>query len=245
VSDLGWLSSRGYAERSALALVGDRHDLVRRQREAVRRSCCSDGARAGRLARLQDLGPGPLVVDGFNVLITVEAALAGGVLLRGRDGAVRDLASVHGTWRRMEETLEAVRRVGEVLHTAGVGPVRWILDAPVSNSGRLRALLLAHGAERSLDWSVELVSDADPVVAEGPVAASSDSVVLDRAPAWVDLAGRVVRSSVPDAWLLDLGEPGDPGAGRSRTVWRLTGAESSPTFRPCRSSPSGCCWRCC
>jgi hypothetical protein len=29
----------------------------------------------------------------------VEAALAGGVILACRDGAYRDMASIHGTWR--------------------------------------------------------------------------------------------------------------------------------------------------
>src|SRR5262245_34772197 len=44
VADLSWLFSRGYAIPSALNLVGDRYRLVERQRVAVLRSACSDGA---------------------------------------------------------------------------------------------------------------------------------------------------------------------------------------------------------
>ncbi len=204
VDDLSWLLTRGYVVPSALKLVGDRHQLARRQREAVARSACSDMAGAERRARRRPLGPGSLAIDGFNVLITVEAALAGAPLLRGRDGALRDLASIHGTWRRMEETEIAVDLVGRSLKGAGTGPVRWILDAPVSNSGRLRSLLLEYAVAAGQDWQVELVRCADPVVAEGPVAASCDSLVLDTAPSWIDLAGHVVTTAVPGAWILDL-----------------------------------------
>ena len=44
VADLSWLLSRGYAEPSALKLVGDRFQLTERQRIAVMRSACSDQA---------------------------------------------------------------------------------------------------------------------------------------------------------------------------------------------------------
>ena len=39
-----------------------------------------------------------------NVLITLESALGGGVLLRCRDGCLRDMASLHGTYRIVDET---------------------------------------------------------------------------------------------------------------------------------------------
>ena len=44
-----WLLERGYSERAALKLVGDKHQLTGRQREAVVRGACSDQARAQRL----------------------------------------------------------------------------------------------------------------------------------------------------------------------------------------------------
>ncbi len=42
VAEYSWLLTRGYAEESALKLVGDRYDLTARQRMAVWRSSCSD-----------------------------------------------------------------------------------------------------------------------------------------------------------------------------------------------------------
>lgn len=86
VAHLSWLMTRGYAVPSALKLVGDRFSLLERQRRAVVRSACSDQSLAGRTARRIDvsqLRDRELEIDGFNLLTTVEAALAGGVLLLG------------------------------------------------------------------------------------------------------------------------------------------------------------------
>jgi hypothetical protein len=143
VADLSWLLAQGYADKGALKLVGDRFSLTERQRVAVMRSACSDPQRTSRQARcipVTQLAGHSVAVDGYNLLITVEAALSGGVLLRGRDGCLRDLASIHGTYRRVEETLPAVELIGRLLEVQAVSEVLWLLDRPVSNSGRLKTL---------------------------------------------------------------------------------------------------------
>lgn len=210
VSDLAWLLSRGYADPSAQKLVGDRYNLTQRQRTAVMRCTCTDEAATRRAASRvapHDLRGGTVLLDGYNVLTTVEAALAGGVVLLGRDGALRDAASMHGTWRKVEETRRAIELIGEVAaDDLGVMRLEWFLDSPVSNSGRLKTLLRGTGAERGWDWDVQLVPDPDAVlaVAYDGVVATADSVILDRCRRWFPLAGEVVSRRVPGAWLVNL-----------------------------------------
>ena len=79
-----------------------------------------------------------LVIDGFNVVTTVEAALGGGVVLACRDETFRDLAGVHGTYRKVAETLPALERIGARLGELAVTRVHWLFDRPVSNSGQIR-----------------------------------------------------------------------------------------------------------
>lgn len=206
VAELSWLLSRGYPEDAALKLVGDRHALVARQRTAVRRAACTDGARSDRRARrvgLEDVAGRALWVDGFNVVIVAESRLSGGVVFRGRDGALRDLASVHGTWRRVDETARAIEALADALAAAGPSAVRWLLDAPVSNSGRLAALLREAAEARGVTWDVEAVADPDGllVAASGAdpraVVATADAAILDRCGAWLDLPAEALPGAPP------------------------------------------------
>jgi hypothetical protein len=149
-----------------------------------------------------------LVLDGFNVLTTVEAALGGAVVLRGRDGACRDLMGVHGTYRKVEETLPAIARLGAVLEALAPAHVEWLLDRPVSNSGRLRSLLLAAAAEHDWSWDVALALDPDPHLATSTaIVATADSAILDQGPRWLNLASEALSRSVPDGHLVDLDVP--------------------------------------
>ena len=215
VSDLSWLLSRGYATVSALKLVGDRWNLTERQRMAVRRSACSDEARARRGAcqvATAALAGRDLWIDGFNVVTTLEAGLGGGVVFHCRDGTYRDLAGVHGTYRRVVETLPALDLLAVVLGELRVRHARWFFDRPVSNSGRIRALVQQTAAERSLDWSVDLVDNPDPILKQCPeIVATADSAILDAGPRWFNLARHTIERTSVGARVIDLSDPIPPG----------------------------------
>ena len=136
-SDLCWLLSRDYAPASALKLVGDRHQLAARQRAAVERCACADSSRDARQQRRvgpEQLADRPVLVDGYNVLTTVEAALGAAVILAARDGTYRDLASMHGTFRTVTETRPALELLGRVTGQYRANSWTWYLDRPVSNN---------------------------------------------------------------------------------------------------------------
>ncbi|NUQ64697.1 MAG: DUF434 domain-containing protein [Pirellulales bacterium] len=206
--DLSWLLSRGYATASAVKLVGDRYDLTVRQRMAIGRSACSDADLVNRDARR--IGPERLAghalwIDGYNVLTTVEAALSGGVLLAARDLALRDMASMHGSYRKVTETRPALDLAARTLAEFEVDCCRWFLDRPVSNSGRLKALIEELVARGHWPWKVELVQNPDRVLIEsGEVVASADSLILDHCRAWFNLGREIVQRRVPDAWIIEL-----------------------------------------
>jgi hypothetical protein len=208
VADLSWLLGRQYAPASSLKLVGDRYALTDRQRMAVMRSSCSDAALQRRREHHQsapELAGQALVIDGFNLLTTIEAALGGGVILRGRDGVYRDLAGVHGTYRKVAETLPALRLVGMVLAALGVAHARWLLDRPVSNSGRLKAMILEIGQQEGWSWEAELAFNPDALlVASTDLIATADSVILDRGPRWFNLARAAIERHIPTARIVDL-----------------------------------------
>ncbi|RAK69960.1 DUF434 domain-containing protein [Hymenobacter edaphi] len=211
VAEMSWLLTRGYPPGGTLKLVGDRYAFTERQRWAVGRAACTDEQYLSRSAKqlpAADLGGRPVAIDGFNLLITLETALSGGVVLRGRDGALRDLSSIHGTYRAVQETDRAIRLAAAALRPLNPGSVRWLLDQPVSNSGRLAARLRDLGAELGLPWTAEVVMNPDTVLAATTdTVVTSDSVVLDRAGSWLNLAALALEAEPPQ-WLLDLGPSG-------------------------------------
>jgi hypothetical protein len=146
-----------------------------------------------------------LLIDGYNVLTSIEAALSGGLLLRGIDGCVRDMASMHGSYRKVDETIPAIKLIGRQLADWRIGPCRWLLDQPVSNSGRLRSILLETAGEHGWTWEVDLVPDPDPLLASADVCvATADSEILNHAGRWLNLVDLLVREKLPEAWLIDL-----------------------------------------
>lgn len=207
-ADLSWLLSRRYSHDSAVKLVGDRYGLVARQRIAVSRCAASDDDIARRCSHqvaAQQLAQRPLWLDGYNVLTTIEAALAGGILLAARDGAMRDMASMHGSYRKVAETVTALELLGGTIASLGVVEAFWLLDRPVSNSGRLKQIMERLAAQRGWPWRIELVADPDAVLSEsGEVVATADSGILDCCGAWYNLARETVAAHVPQARVVDL-----------------------------------------
>ena len=206
--------TRSYPKKAALKLVGDRWRLAQRQRTALQRCAASAADRAARESRRVE--PAAVVgnrlkIDGYNVLLTVEAALGGGVLLRAVDGTLRDMASMSGHYRRVRQTTAALEAIGRFVTGLAPSSVVWYLDRPVSNSGRLAALVAELADDRSWPWQVELVPNPDPVLiaAREDLIATADSGILDRSDRWLNLARHVVESAAPAAWIVDLSNPGE------------------------------------
>jgi hypothetical protein len=210
LADFCLLLTKGYADKSALKLVGDRFSLTERQRVAIMRSACSDqqlASRRGRRVEVENTVGQSLAIDGYNVLITIEAAMSGGVIFKGRDGCFRDLASIHGTYRKVTETIPAVQLIGDFLNEIGMGKALWLLDSPVSNSGRLKTLIRELAEEHQWAWEIKLSINPDAELKKTDlIVASSDSVVLDECRTWVNLAAEIINEKLSDARLVRLSE---------------------------------------
>lgn len=206
IEDLSWLWSRGYAEKASLKLVGDHYQLKARQRDAVARCTCTTKARKLRQkkkVRMAALENQPLLIDGFNLLITIESALSNGIIFDCLDSCYRDLASIHGTYKRVVETEKAILLIGEGLNALKTGKVHWLFDKPVSNSGRLKTLLYEISDQKEWDWEIDLCYDPDAeLVQSTDVVISSDSMVLDQTNRWANLARYLIDTYAPHAAIL-------------------------------------------
>jgi len=210
LADFSLLLTKGYADKSALKLVGDRFSLTQRQRLAVMRSACSDQHLERRRKHCIDvdlLAGHPVAIDGYNLLITVEAAMSQGLIFRGRDGCFRDLASIHGTYRKVEETVPAVELIGAFLQEIGVPHALWLLDSPVSNSGRLKTLIGDLARENRWSWNIRLTLSPDAELSQTEtIVVTTDSVVLDACARWTNLGTQLILACVPRARIVSMTE---------------------------------------
>jgi len=210
VADYSMLLTKGYAVKSALKLIGDHFSLTQRQRLALMRSACSDSQLTSRRQReipVSELCGESIVIDGYNLLITIEAALGGAAVLLCRDGCIRDLAGIHGTYRKVNETVPAIKLIAGVLSDIGIKDALWLFDSPVSNSGRLKTMIYELIEQNGWPWQVELFTNPDTeLIRTEKAIATSDSDVLDKCRRWSNLAGHIIEQAVRSANLIDLSD---------------------------------------
>ncbi|MEO1514785.1 MAG: DUF434 domain-containing protein [Bacteroidota bacterium] len=208
IDDMVYLLSRGYASGSALQLVGNRHRLNKRQRLAIQRISTSEQdakLRGQKSCPSSSLQGASVEIDGFNLLILLEGAISGAYIFQGRDGIYRDISSVHGSYKRVQQTESAIHLIGNALQSLQVQSVKWYLDQPISNSGRLKTRLLEISEQEDWGWEVELVYSPDKVLAQSQqIVISSDGWILDQATRWFNLGAHLIDAHLPQANLLKL-----------------------------------------
>ncbi|UKB84730.1 DUF434 domain-containing protein [Chryseobacterium sp. MEBOG06] len=191
VQDMLYLLTRDYPEKAASDLVGNRYRLKTRQLQALRGASASEIQIRNR--KLKQLEPSALngktiFLDGFNVLILLESLLSGAYIFEGMDGCFRDLSGVHGTYKRVNQTSGAIELTASFFKKNNIHKIVWVFDQPVSNSGRIKQILLEFADQNKLNWEAELQYNPDKFLAESPeVVVSSDAWILDHCKEWFNL----------------------------------------------------------
>ncbi|WP_185288961.1 DUF434 domain-containing protein [Chryseobacterium lactis] len=197
VQDMQYLLTREYPEKATSELVGNRYRLKTRQIQALRGASASEGQLHNRKRKeleVSDLAGKTVYLDGFNVLILLESLLSEAYIFEGADGCFRDLSGVHGTYKRVNQTLRAVEAVAAFYHKNHIQKLVWIFDQPVSNSGRIKQIILEFAAENNLNWEAELQYNPDKFLAESSeIIVSSDAWILDHCKEWFNLIGYLIK----------------------------------------------------
>lgn len=193
-----YLINEGYDIKQASTFVGNHFLLSERQRLAIMRSVATDEQSLGRKEKLTDvltLQGQEVWIDGFNIVITLEVLLSDSLLFECKDGCIRDLAALRGTYRIIPETSDAIRLLLGELKTAGVKKANILLDEPVSNSGRLKCLIAEIGEEYALELDIQICKNPDRELFGKENVISSDSVVLDHCKSWINLTSGLVKKT--------------------------------------------------
>ena len=208
LSELSWLLNHGYAVNASSELVGNRYQLTARQRMAIVRIVCTDEQITKRKAKclpLSELKDKTVLIDGFNLLITIETALGGGVIFNCSDGCYRDLSSVYGSYKIVAETRAAIEYIGKTLELGEVKKVIWLFDRPVSNSAKVAELVREVAAEHNWSFEAEVTDGTDSLLSKSThTIVTCDSAILERTKRWCNLASVTIKKKITDAWIVDL-----------------------------------------
>ena len=144
------------------------------------------------------------MIDGFNLIVTLEVAFSGSLLIGGADGTVRDLAGLRGTYRIVDKTELAVSAMFRYMAENGIRAAKIYLDQPVSNSGRLAALIRERGVAAGVETEVELRPDVDRTLYGREAVVTTDAIILNHCLSWYNMARWIIEEYVPDAWIYRL-----------------------------------------
>lgn len=209
VEDLCHLMSRGYTAKSALVLVGNRYKLNVRQQKAVQGMSASDDQinnRSNNSLSASELKGKTVLIDGFNVLILLESLLSRAYVFKGADGFYRDLSSVHGSYKKVQQTSRAIELIADFYVNEEIANIRWYFDKPVSNSGKLKQLITEIATENNYNWEVLLTNNPDKdLVAENGIAITSDAWILVNTDKNFNLIGYIAER-YPEGNILSLFE---------------------------------------
>lgn len=204
--DLYYMVNRGYALKSASTFVGNHFMLSERQRLALYRTVTSkERLDIRKKKELSETNLAKqLYIDGFNTIITLEVALSGSLLIKGSDGCIRDLAGLRGNYRIVNKTVQAVSLMLQILDELGIEDIVIFLDQPVSNSGRLKALIYEISEDYHVGVNIEVIPDVDRNLKTLEGVITSDAIILDKCKSWFNLNSRIIKQYIPNSWILEL-----------------------------------------
>ena len=204
--DFRYLLNRVYPRKASLELVGNHYQLTSDERHLLHRGVFSDGDARKRLRKkisVQKISGQELAIDGYNVVITIEAALSGRPLVFGDDGFLRDISGLSGNFRRTGRTEESLRLIYAFLKERKPRRTMFLFDAPISKSGRLAEEVRKHLQEMNIPGDAEAVRVPEDILIGFPgIVATSDTAIIDQSARIVDLAGFLIRQRVPSAAIL-------------------------------------------
>jgi len=198
--DFRYLLNRQYPRKAALELVGNRYGLTFDERHLLHRGIFSNSnskSRRKKLIAIKDVRNKDLAIDGHNVLITIEAALSGRPLVLADDGFIRDISGLSGSFKKTEGTEEAVQLIIGVLKKWKPRHTLFLLDAPISMSGKLAKEIRDRLRQANLTGDAKAVKVPEKILIGFPgIIATSDTAIINQSTKVLDLAGYIITKRI-------------------------------------------------
>jgi hypothetical protein len=202
--DARYLLNRGYPKDYAIRFVSDHYRLVQEERFVLMRAVVPvylSQERQSKLLPVDALSGRAVLVDGYNVLITVESLIAGAPVYSCDDGFLRDVKGIFHRYKTGELTEKALDEILGLLNQTS--QVLVLLDRQISMSGNLAAQIRRKMAEKGILGSSKTSLQVDYRLKEAKdVVATADGHIVDAVSKVVDLPAEIARRRDIDVLLL-------------------------------------------
>ncbi len=193
---------RGYKRKSALNLVATQYGLEKKEKNFLLRKVFSEKEikrHKSKLIPISKMKGKEVVVDTYNVLITVETILSGDKkLVRGMDGFLRDAKGIFSNYKFNEDTKDAVAEILTTLKKYSPKFTLFVLDSEISRSGELAAYIREQLEKFELEGNAETKRSADSfLIKENGITLTSDTVIIEKVDKVVDIAAEIYRCCRP------------------------------------------------
>jgi hypothetical protein len=193
--DLKYLLDRDYNKRTALNLVVNHYKSSDSERNYLQRYVFSDRdieLHMSRLYPIEKIAMGDVIIDGYNVLVTVEAILGGKELVKGMDGFLRDNSAIFSRYIFDKNTKKALKKTVLTLKEYMPRSVLFLFDSQMSHSGELASYVRCKLNELGLsgDARTSRIVDKEIVDMNG-ITVTTDSIIIEKVDRVVDIGSAI------------------------------------------------------
>ncbi|MEL7669755.1 DUF434 domain-containing protein [Methanobacterium sp.] len=202
--DLRFLLNRGYRKKGALQFVANKYVLNKDERNYLARSIFSDLISKKRQKKIIDISKIKdelLLIDGYNVLITVESLYNEDYdsIILCDDMIIRDLNAVFGKYKFNNASEMALNKILDLISSYAPSYTCFFFDSPVSFSGKLAGLTKKIMEEHNIQGNVCLSKTVDTEIIKlsklkNAIVATGDSVIIDKVDQVVDIPRYILEN---------------------------------------------------
>lgn len=198
-TDIRYLLERGYKRNSSIRFAGDHYRLDKYDRYILARTVFSSHTsktRKKKKLHCEELKGKTLLVDGYNVLITLESMLGGERMWIADDSFLRDIQGVFNNHSNEKLTFQAVEEMLAFLLNAEIEKTDVLLDSQMKHSGELAAFIRKRMKELSIKGEAKTSRNVDYDLKNcqpSHVIATADGIIIDSVKNVIDIPACIYR----------------------------------------------------
>ena len=209
VKDYYYLLENDYSKKATIKLIGDRYRLTGLERSVLLRGIIKKEKaleRKNKLLKEFEINNKLLVIDCYNVLMTVISYLSGKFFYIANDGFLRDAGEFHGKIGKSEGISKALTLLFKYLSNNKMERIEMYLDSPVTNSKELSKNICMLFDKYKIIGNSYVVKSADYYLihSKDGICSTSDSTIIDHKDKIFDLSYFILKFFFnPDFFNLD------------------------------------------